>query len=77
MCHPQCITNPRFLTIIYRIVCACLNLAKTVLLVYLTGNESAECTFGDDLYKHTSETDSFYAWCKQGRFSTHKQQEDA
>ena len=31
----------------------------TALLVYLTGDEMAECTFENDLYDHISGTDAF------------------
>ena len=47
MCHPECITNPRCVTWIYMPVCKQVYLAMSALLVYLTGDELLECTFGD------------------------------
>ena len=59
MFHPECVTNPRCLTHIYKFICEQLNLAMTALLVYLTGDEMAECTFGNELYEHISGTGTF------------------
>ena len=59
MFHPECVTNPRCLIFIYKFICEQLNLAMTALLVYLAGNEMAECTFRNDLYKHISGTGAF------------------
>ena len=59
MFHPECITNPRCLTFIYKFICEQLNLVMTALLVYLISNEMAECTFGNNLYEHISGMDAF------------------
>ena len=59
MFHPECVTNPRCLTSIYKFICEQLNLAMTALLVYLTGDKTAKCTFRNKLCKHISGTDTF------------------